>query len=83
MTEEQTTPEEQKSPEQLIEEMEQAQEPVSQTEVREAFIEETPSSGSGSSVVPIVAIVAGAVLAIGCIFACAAIAITFLINAPW
>ena len=68
-----------KSPEELIESMEAAQEPFKAPEV-------TMSSSSGKSsggTVAIVAIIATAVLMLGCIIACAAIAYAFILNAPW
>ena len=74
------TEEPQKSPEELIEEMEEAQHPVSRADVKEAFA--APSS-QGNKAVPIVAIIAGAVVLLGCILACAVVASAFALNPPW
>jgi hypothetical protein len=74
------TEEPQKSPEELIEEMEEAQHPVSRADVKEAFA--APSS-QGNKTVPIVAIIAGAVVLLGCILACAVVASAFAFNPPW
>ena len=82
MTEEARPPEEKKTPEQLIAEMEAAEEPISRDDVRDSF-EDTPGSDKNSNVVPIVAIIAGAVILIACLFACAAVAAVFLANPPW
>jgi len=56
------TEEPQKSPEELIEEMEEAQHPVSRADVKEAFADQ---SSQGNKIVPIVAIIAGAVVLLG------------------
>ena len=83
MTEEASTPKEEKTPEQLIEEMEAAQEPISRDDVKDSFMDTPGAEKSNSNVVPIVAIIAGAVIVIACMFACAAIAAVFLSNPPW
>ncbi len=74
MTEEEITSEE------LMEGMENDQQPMTyadvQTEVRK-------TSGRNSSTVAIVAVIATAVVSLGCIIACAAITIAFIMNAPW
>ena len=70
----------QKSPEELIEGMEEAQHPVSRADVNEAFA--VPSS-QGNKTVPIVAIIAGSVVILGCIIACAFVAYAFTLNPPW
>ena len=76
------TEEPQKSSDELIEEMQEAQQPITHQDVMDEF--STQSSGSGSSsAVPIVAIIAGSVLILGCIFACAVVAYAFVNNAPW
>ena len=74
------TEEPQKSPEELIEEMEEAQHPVSSADVSEAFA--VPSS-QGNQTTSIVAIIAGSILILGCIIACAFVAYAFVLNAPW
>jgi len=74
------TEEPQKSPEELIEEMEEAQHPVSRTDVKEAFADQ---SSQGNKTTPIVAIIAGAVVLLGCILACAVVAYAFTLNPPW
>jgi hypothetical protein len=76
------TEEPQKSTDEMIEEMQTAQQPITNQAVKEEF--STQSSGSGtSSAVPIVAIIAGSVLILGCILACAVVAYAFVNNAPW
>ena len=74
------TEEPQKSPEELIEEMEEAQHPVSRADVSEAF---AVQSSQGNKTVPIVAIIAGSVLILGCIIACAFVAYAVTFNPPW
>jgi len=74
------TEEPQKSPEELIEEMEEAQHPVSRADVKEAFADQSSQSNKA---VPIVAIIAGAVVLLGCILACAVVASAFALNPPW
>jgi len=74
------TEEPQKSPEELIEEMEEAQHPVSRADVNEAF---AVQSSQGNNAVPIVAIIAGSVLILGCIIACAFVAYAVTLNPPW
>jgi hypothetical protein len=74
------TEEPQKSPEELIEGMEEAQHPVSRDDVSEAFAVE---SSQGNNAVPIVAIIAGSVVILGCIIACAVVAYAFTLNPPW
>jgi len=73
--------EEQKSPEQLIEEMEKAEHPVSSSDVQDAF--QTTSTDNGSSSTPLAVIIAVAVVSLGCVIAFAAIMIVFLQNPPW
>ncbi len=68
------TEEPQKSPEELIEEMEEAQHPISRADVKEAFADQ-PSQGNKT--VPIVAIIAGAVVLLGCILVCGIAAYAF------
>ena len=70
----------QKTPEELIEGMEAAQKPVSRADVKQEF--SAQPSGS-SNAVPIAAIIAGSVIVLGCIIACAVVAYAFMINAPW
>jgi hypothetical protein len=80
------TDEPQKTPEELIEEMEEAQQPISREDVRQEFVQAPPGSSqpdSKSNAVPIVGIIAASVIILGCIFACAAVAYGFMINAPW
>lgn len=80
------TDESPKKPEELIEEMEAAQQPISREDVREEFTPASPSSTSGggsSNAVPIVGIIAASVIILGCILACAVVAYGFMINAPW
>ena len=74
------TEEPQKSPEELIEEMEDAQHPISRADVKEAFADQ---SSQGNKTVPIVAIIAGSVIILGCIIACAFVAYAFALNPPW
>ena len=74
------TEEPQKTPEELIEGMEAAQHPISREDVNEEF---AATSSSKSNAVPIVAIIAGSVIVLGCIIACAVVAYGFTINAPW
>ena len=74
--------EEQKSPEQLIEEMEQAEHPISSSDVQEAF-SSTETDNGGGNTVTLAVIIAAAVVVVGCVFACAAISIVFLQNPPW
>ena len=74
------TEEPQKSPEELIEEMEEAQHPVSRADVKEEFASQ---SSQGNNTVPVVAIIAGSVLILGCIIACAVVAYAFALNPPW
>ena len=74
------TEEPQKSTEELIEEMEDAQQPISRADVKEAFAGQSPQ---GNKSVPIVAIIAGAVVLLGCIIACAVVAYAFTLNPPW
>jgi len=74
------TEEPQKSPEELIEEMEEAQHPVSRADVNEEF---TAQSSQGNNTVPIVAIIAGTVVLLACILACAVVAYAFALNPPW
>jgi len=74
--------EEQKSPEQLIEEMEQAEHPISSSDVQEAFVSTETDKGGGNTVT-LAVIIAAAVILVGCVFACAAISIVFLQNPPW
>ena len=74
--------EEQKTPEELIEGMEKAEQPVSSADEKEAF-SSTETGQCGSNTVPIVAIVAAAVVCVGCIIACAAVTIAFFQNPPW
>jgi hypothetical protein len=74
------TEEPQKSPEELIEEMEEAQHPVSRADAKEAF---AGQSSQGNKAVPIVAIIAGSVVILGCILACAVVASAFALNPPW
>ncbi len=74
------TEEPQKSPEELIEEMEEAQHPISRADVKEEF---TGQSSQGNKTTPIVAIIAGAVLILGCIIACAFVAYAVTLNPPW
>ncbi len=68
------TEEPQKSPEELIEEMEEAQHPVSRADVNEAF---AVQSSQGKKTTPLVAIIGGAVLLIGCILVCGIAAYAF------
>jgi len=75
------TDEPQKTPEELIEEMEAAQQPISREDVKPEFA--PPASSGSSNAVPIVAIIAGSVIILGCILACAVVAYGFTINAPW
>ena len=70
----------QKSPEELIEGMEEAQHPISRADVKEEF---TARSSHGNKTVPIVAIIAGSVVILGCIIACAFVAYAFTLNPPW
>ncbi len=74
------TDETSKSPEELIESMEKAQHPVTRQDVKEEF---RPESSKSSNAVPIVAIIAGAVVLLGCIIACAVGGVCLLTNAPW
>ena len=74
------TEEPQKSPEELIEEMEEAQHPISSADAKEAF---TVQSSQGNKTVSIVAIIAVAVVLLGCILACAVVASAFTLNPPW
>ena len=69
-----------KSPEELIEGMEKAQHPVTREDVKEQF---RPESSKRSNAVPIVAIIAGAVVLLGCIISCAVVLYAFTLNAPW
>jgi hypothetical protein len=69
-----------KTPEELIESMENAQHPVTREDVKEKF---RPEPSKRSNAVPIVAIIAGAVVLLGCIISCAVVAYAFTINAPW
>ena len=72
----------QKSTDELIEEMQESQHPITNQAVKEEY--STQPSGSGtSSAVPIVAIIAGSILILGCILACAVVAYAFVNNAPW
>jgi len=52
----------QKSPEELIEEMEEAQYPISRADVKEEF---AVQSSQGNKTIPIVAIIAGVVVLLG------------------
>ena len=70
----------QKSPEELIEEMEEAQNPISRVDVKEEF---TAQSSQGNKTVSIIAIIAGTVVLLGCILACAVVAYAFTLNPPW
>ena len=70
----------QKSSEELIESMEEAQHPISRADAKEAF---AVQSSQGNKTVPIVAIIAGSVVILGCIIACAVVAYAFTLNAPW
>ena len=74
------TEEPQKPPEELIEGMEEAQHPVSRADVNEEF---TAQSSQGNKTVSIVAIIAGTVVLLGCILACAVVAYAFALNPPW
>ena len=67
--------EEQKSTEQLIDELERTKHPLSSSYVQEAF-QTTPDKG-GSSTVTLAVIIAAAVIA------CTAITIVILQNPPW
>ena len=69
-----------KSPEELIEGMEKAQHPVTREDVKEQF---RPESSKRSNAGPIVAIIAGAVVLLGCIISCAVVLYAFTLNAPW
>ena len=73
------TEEPQKTPEELIEELEEAQQPITRQDVKEEFSKPSTSS----SAVPIVAIIASAVVLLGCILACAVVVYAFMVNAPW
>lgn len=73
---------EQKSPEQLIDEMEKAEHPISSSDVQDAFQTTSTVNGS-SSTVTLSVIIAAAVVSLGCVIACAAITIVFLQNPPW
>ncbi len=70
----------QKSPKELIEEMEEAQHPISRADAQEAF---AVQSSQGNKTVSIVAIIAVAVVLLGCILACAVVASAFTLNPPW
>ena len=74
------TEEPQKSPEELIKEMEAAQHPVSRDDVKDAF---AVQSSQGNKTVSIVAIIAVAVVLLGCILACAVVAYAITLNPPW
>jgi hypothetical protein len=74
------TEEPQKSPEELIEEMQEAQHPISRSDVEEQF---TTKTSKGNNTVSIIAILATAVVLLGCIIACAVVAYAFTLNPPW
>jgi len=74
------TDESSNSTEELIESMEKAQYPVTRQDVKEEF---RPESSKSSNAVPIVAIIAGAVVLLGCIISCAVVVYAFTLNAPW
>ena len=74
------TEEPQKSPEELIEEMGWEQHQGKCFGMREAFA--VPSS-QGNQTTSIVAIIAGSVLILGCIIACAFVAYAVTLNPPW
>jgi len=74
------TDETSKSPEELIESMEKAQHPVTRQDVKEEF---RPESSKSSNAVPIVAIIAGALVLLACIISCAAVAYALVANPPW
>ena len=69
-----------KSPEELIEGMEKAQHPITREDVKEQF---RPVPSKRSNAVPIVAIIAGSVVLLGCIISCAVVLYAFTLNAPW
>jgi len=70
----------QKSPEELIEGMQAAQRPISRADVKEEF---AVQSSQGNKAVSIVAIIAGSVIILGCIIACAVVAYAVTLNPPW
>jgi hypothetical protein len=74
------TEEPQKSPEELIEGMQAAQHPISRADVKEEF---AVQSSQGNKTVSIVAIIAVAVVLLGCILACAVVAYAVTLNPPW
>jgi len=74
------TEEPQKSPEELIEEMQSAQRPISRADVKEEF---AVQSSQGNKTVSIVAIIAVAVVLLACILACAVVAYAVTLNPPW
>jgi hypothetical protein len=74
------TEEPQKSPEELIESMEEAQHPISRADAKEAF---AVQSSRGNQTTSIVAIIAGSVVILGCIIACAFVAYAVTLNPPW
>lgn len=71
---------ESKTTEELISELESAEHPLTSKDVQQTY---QSQSRKESDAIPIAAIIAIAVIALGCILSCAAITIVFLYNAPW
>lgn len=81
------TENEEKTPEQLVKEMHQAEHPLTHEDVKTEFEISPPegskAGGNTTNYSSIAAIIATSVIILGCIFSCTVIVIVFLINAPW
>lgn len=81
------TENEEKTTDQLAEEMHQAEHPLTHEDVEAEFSISPPEgSRAGENTTnysSIAAIIATSVIILGCIFSCTVIVIVFLINAPW